>query len=131
MVSKEFNDKYGVNLIVENTKNNIVFKTDVKNINNEYDLKLYFTESIFKEIVQYLEDISSEIWKDFNPKGADSMSSDYVEYYDRKYGNNGYLSIFKDYILSMERPYKNTPYMYKFNKRRMESFVYDLKNSSI
>ena len=127
MVSKEFIDKYGVNLVVEHNKTNIIFKTDVKNIKNEYYLKLYFTESVFKEIVDYLENIANEIWKGFNLKVADSVSSDYVEYYDRKYDNNGYLSILKNYVFSIERPYKDIPYMYKFNKRRMESFIYDLR----
>ena len=127
MVSKEFIDKYGVNLVVEHNKTNIIFKTDVKNIKNEYYLKLYFTESVFKEIVDYLENIENEIWKGFNLKVADSVSSDYVEYYDRKYDNNGYLSILKNYVFSIERPYKDIPYMYKFNKRRMESFIYDLR----
>lgn len=127
MISKEFIDKYGVNLVVEHNRTNIIFKTDAKNIKNEYNLKLYFAESVFKEVVQYLENIAREIWKDFSPKVTDSASSDYAEYYDRKYDNNGYLSILKDCVFSIERPYKDTPYMYKFNKRRMESFIYDLR----
>lgn len=123
MVSKEFIDKYGVNLVADKT--NVIFKTDVKNIKNEY--YFYFTKSVFKEIVDYLENIENEIWKGFNLKVADSVSSDYVEYYDRKYDNNGYLSILENYVFSIERPYKDTSYMYKFNKRRMESFIYDLR----
>ena len=123
MVSKEFIDKYGVNLVADKT--NVIFKTDVKNIKNEY--YFYFTKSVFKEIVDYLENIENEIWKGFNLKVADSVSSDYVEYYDKKYDNNGYLSILENYVFSIERPYKDTSYMYKFNKRRMESFIYDLR----
>ena len=53
MVSKEFIDKYGVNLVADKT--NVIFKTDVKNIKNEY--YFYFTKSVFKEIVDYLENI--------------------------------------------------------------------------
>ena len=123
MVSKEFIDKYGVNLVADKT--NVILKTDVKNIKNEY--YFYFTKSVFKEIVDYLENIENEIWKGFNLKVADSVSSDYVEYYDRKYDNNGYLSILENYVFSIERPYKATSYMYKFNKRGMESFIYDLR----
>ena len=122
---KEFIDDSGVNLIIENNKINIIFKTDDKNIKRDYYLNLNFKKEIFKEIIKYLERISSNIWKDFKPKVADSLSSDYEEYYDKKYDNNGYLCIGEN-SLKMERPYIDCPYMYKFNKRRMESFIYDL-----
>lgn len=124
-VTKEFIDKKGVNLIIEHNKTNIVFKTDNKNIERNYYLNLYFSETAFKEIIKYLEEISKDIWRNFNPKEADSVSSDYEEYYDRKYDNNGYLSI-KENFFNIERPYIDCPYMYKFNKRRMESFIHDL-----
>lgn len=127
MISKEFIDKYGVNLVVEHSKTNIIFKTDVKNIKNKYDVQLCFIESVAKELTEYLEYISKQIWNDFNPKIANSISSDYAEYYDRKYDNEGYLSIFKENVIKIERPDENCPYMYKFNKKRMESFIYDLK----
>ncbi|NFN17852.1 hypothetical protein FDB52_05765 [Clostridium botulinum] len=126
MVAKEFIDKSGTNLIIEHNKTNIIFKTENKNIKNEYNLILYFSENVFKEITKYLENISREIWKDFTTKEANSVSSDYAEYYDRKYDNNGYLSIIKYNGFKIERPYKDCLYMYKFNKRRMESFIYDL-----
>ena len=126
-MAKEFIDKKGSNLVIEHNKTNIIFKTDDKNIKNNYDLKLFFDKDILKQLVNYLEGVAERIWKDFNPKAADSISSDYTEYYDRKYDNNGYLTVFNDYVLSIERPYNHCHYMYKFNKRRMESFIYDLK----
>lgn len=125
MSSKEFIDKYGVNLIIESNKNNIIFKTDIKNIKDDYHLKLYFNEEVFKELIKYIGTVSNEIWKDFTPKEANSIGSDYFEYYDRKYDNNGYLSIWEN-LFRIERPCIECPYMYKFNKRRMESFMYDL-----
>ena len=128
MVTKEFVDSNGVNLIIEHNKINIIFKTDIKNIEKNYYLSLYFSKDTFKQITKYLENISKDIWKDFNPKEADSISSDYEEYYDKKYDNNGYLKILK-YGFKIERPYEDCPYMYKFNKRRMESFIYDLYKS--
>ena len=123
---KEFYDEKGINLIIEHNKSNVTFKTDDKNIKKEYSLECYFNANTFKEIRDYLTSISCEIWKDFNPKIADSMSSDYTEYYDKKFDNNGYLSVYKGGVLLIERPSKECPYMYKFNKRRMESFIYDL-----
>ena len=128
MVTKEFVDSNELNLIIEHNKVNIIFKTDIKNIERNYYLNLHFSKDIFKQITKYLESISKDIWKDFYPKEADSISSDYEEYYDKKYDNNGCLEILKD-GLKIERPYEDCPYMYKFNKRRMESFIYDLHNS--
>lgn len=122
---KEFIDKYGTNLVVEYNKTNIIFKTNDKNIKNNYVLKLYFDENVFKELINNLKITSEQIWNNFNPKVADSISSDYSEYYDRKYDNNGYLNTYRDFSIRIEKPDKDTPYMYKFNKRRMESFIYD------
>ena len=128
MVTKEFVDSNELNLIIEHNKVNIIFKTDIKNIERNYYLNLHFSKDIFKQITKYLESISKDIWKDFYPKEADSISSDYEEYYDKKYDNNGYLKILKDGF-KIERPYEDCPYMYKFNKRRMESFIYDLHDA--
>ena len=125
MSSKEFIDKYGVNLIIESNKNNIIFKTDSKNVKRDYYLNVYFNKEVFEELIKYTESISNKIWNDFTPKEADSISSDYTEYYDRKYDNNGCLSIGENFF-RIERPCIECPYMYKFNKRRMESFMYDL-----
>lgn len=125
MSIKEFIGKYGVNLIIESNKTNIILKTDSKNIERDYYLNIYFNKEVFKELIKYIESISNKIWKDFTPKEANSISSDYEEYYDSKYDNNGYLSIGESF-LKIERPHIECPYMYKFNKRRMESFIYDL-----
>ena len=125
MSSKEFIDKYGVNLIIESNKNNIIFKTDSKNVKRDYYLNVYFDKEVFEELIKYTESISNKIWNDFTPKEADSISSDYAEYYDRKYDNNGCLSIGENFF-KIEKPCIECPYMYKFNKRRMESFMYDL-----
>ena len=125
MSSKEFIDKYGVNLIIESNKNNVIFKTDSKNVKRDYYLNVYFDKEVFEELIKYTESISNKIWNDFTPKEADSISSDCAEYYDRKYDNNGCLSIGENFF-RIERPCIECPYMYKFNKRRMESFMYDL-----
>ena len=125
MSSKEFIDKYGVNLIIESNKNNIIFKRDSKNVKRDYYLNVYFDKEVFEELIKYTESISNKIWNDFTPKEADSISSDYAEYYDRKYDNTGCLSIGENFF-RIERPCIECPYMYKFNKRRMESFMYDL-----
>lgn len=123
--SLEFIDKDGKNLIVKHDKNTIVLKTDKKNINNDR-VEFSFEKDILEEIIQYLIGVSKRLYKDFKPKVADSISSDYEEYYDKKYDSNGYLIIKNNLgILKIERPCEECPYLYKFNKRRMESFIYD------
>ena len=122
---REFIDRHGVNLIIKYNKTNIILETDNKNITNNYVLKLHFDDDILKELRSYLEMIAKQIWCDFTPKEADSLRSDYTEYYDRKSDNNAYLNLYINGALRIEKPSKDTLYMYKFNKRRMESFIYD------
>lgn len=124
---KEFIDKNGANLVVKYDKRNIILETDNKNIVKNYFLRLYFEEDVFKELGDYLETIARQIWCDFSPQEATSLSSDYGEYYDRKYDNNAGLSLYKNSCLIIEKPSTDSLYMYKFNKRRMESFIHDLK----
>lgn len=123
---KEFIDKYGANLIIKHNKSNIILETDNKNIKNNYFLILHFEDDTFKELRSYLETIAKQIWCDFTPKEANSFSSDYEEYYDRKYDNNAYLNLYINGALRIEKPDSNSSYLYKFNKKRTESFIYDL-----
>lgn len=120
----EFKDKHGANLIVESNKNNIIFKTNDDNIENDYFVYLYFEEDTFKNLLQNLESISKSVWPNFSPKEATDLTSDYEEYYDKKYDAEGELSV-KYHSMCIGRPSKDCPYMYKFNKRRMESFIFD------
>ena len=59
MVTKEFVDSNELNLIIEHNKVNIIFKTDIKNIERNYYLNLHFSKDIFKQITKYLESIST------------------------------------------------------------------------
>ena len=93
-----------------------------------------FSQDEFKEFVAYMEQIANEAWKNFAPKEADSLGADYAEYYDREIDNNGYLRIGKHFI-NLEGP-ANQPKtdnpmvrLYKFNKRKFESFIYDLRKA--
>ena len=53
--SKEFIDKNGINLIIENKKGFIFLKTDNKNLNGCW-VRVYFKEETFKEIEAILND---------------------------------------------------------------------------
>jgi hypothetical protein len=60
------------------------------------------------------------------PKEAQSEGADYYEYYDREFDNNGYLSI-RDNALEIGRPILESNKLYQFNKKKMESFIYDFR----
>lgn len=100
---------------------------------SELKRKYIFSEDEFKEFVDYMEQIANEAWKSFVPKEADSFGADYNEYYDRDFDNEGSLSIGK-YYLNVEGAYQkktSNPIirLYKFNKRKFESFIFDLRKT--
>lgn len=97
----------------------------------ELHRKYFFSKETFKELLGYLEIIAQEVWRDFEPKEADSIRADYDEYYDREFDNNGYLKITGEY-LSVEAPNQlkengSCIRLYKFSKRKFESFIYDFR----
>lgn len=98
---------------------------------SESSRKYIFSKDEFKEFLVYMEQIANEAWKNFTPKEADSLGADYADYYDKEFDNEGSLSVGK-YFVDVDGPF-NQPKtsnpivrLYKFNKRKFESFVYDL-----
>lgn len=101
---------------------------------SELNRKYIFSEDEFKEFVAYMEQIANEAWKNFIPKEADSLGADYAEYYDRDFDNEGSLWVGKYYINlhgPANQPKTDNPMvrLYKFNKRKFESFIYDLRKA--
>jgi len=101
---------------------------------SELERKYIFSQTEFKEFVAYMEQIALEAWSNFRPKIAVSPGSDYWEYYDRDFDNNGYLTVGKYYINldgPANQPKTDNPVvrLYKFNKRKFESFIYDLRQT--
>lgn len=101
---------------------------------SESSRKYIFSKDEFKEFLVYMEQIANEAWKNFSPKVADSMGADYADYYDKEFDNEGSLSVGK-YFVDVDGPF-NQPKtsnpivrLYKFNKRKFESFVYDLRKA--
>lgn len=114
----------GSELIVTNRKSAVVFEMDQSQTGGKYKFALEFKQEEFEELLRHIKSISNDSWKDLIPKKADSIGADYWEYYDRELDNNGYLSIKKNTLL-IERPTLESGRMYKFNKKKMESFIYD------
>ncbi len=147
MEERIFTDINGEQLIVRYRKSAVFFMRDADlTKENKYkspfskddyvesgELKRIFTFSkeVYKELHNYLESIALKAWKGFEPKDADSIGADYDEYYDKEFDNNGYCSISKDNLyLTAPNQLKNNGScirLYKFNKRKFESFIYDFR----
>ncbi|MGJ5606395.1 hypothetical protein KNO54_00330 [Latilactobacillus sakei] len=90
------------------------------------DGRFEFDDEVFNRLMWCLTIESRRCWTNFNPKEADSISSDYDSYYDKQFDNEGELNFSRNQIRAI-RPYGSKVRIYKFNKRRMESFIYDVE----
>jgi hypothetical protein len=126
MKSKVFTSLSGLELIIKNRKSAVIFKMNPNQMNNEYNVVFEFDPKDFVKLLNYIETISNESWANLTPKEANSLGADYYEYYDNELDNNGYLSI-RENTLIIERPSLESNKLYQFNKRKMESFIYDFK----
>lgn len=89
--------------------------------------KFEFSKETFHEVVAYIVKAANEAWSNLNPRDATSEASDYYEYYDKKLGRNGYFEFLaNDYTLIIERPFASNLKMYQFNKRKMETLLFDI-----
>lgn len=121
MKDKVFKDEHGREVIVRTNRSNIQIHTKEKEL---LDYHFYLDSD---EILHYLKDQATKVWKSFAPKEADSFGADYWEFYDKATDNNGYLRISNDGVIVFGSPSVETTLLYQFNKRRMESFIYDLE----
>ncbi|HJA24424.1 MAG TPA: hypothetical protein H9958_09525 [Candidatus Limosilactobacillus intestinavium] len=121
MIDKVFKDEHGREVIVRTNRSNIQIHTKVKEL---LDYHFYLDSD---EILHYLQDQATKVWKSFAPKEADSFGADYWEFYDKATDNNGYLRISNDGVIVFGSPSVETTLLYQFNKRRMESFIYGLE----
>lgn len=116
----------GIELLVKHRKSAVIFEMNQNQINNKYNVTYNFELKDFVELFTYIEMIANEIWTNFSPKEADSLGSDYFEYYDKEFDNNGYLRI-RENTLSIDRPVLDNHKLYQFNKKKMESFIFDFR----
>ncbi|MEJ3719176.1 hypothetical protein WGM54_14235 [Paenibacillus polymyxa] len=126
MKIKVFTCSNGIELIVKHRKSAVIFEMNQNQINNKYNVTYKFELKDFVELYNYINMIANEAWSNLSPKGADSLGSDYYEYYDKELDTNGYLRIRKNTI-SIDRPALNGQKLYQFNKKKMESFIYDFE----
>jgi hypothetical protein len=130
MKIKVFTSVNGLELIVKNRKSAVIFEMNQNQLNDKHEVIFAFEPKDFAHLLDYIETISNESWVHLTPKEANSLGSDYYEYYDKKLDNNGYLSIGEN-MLTIDRPFLESNKLYQFNKRKMESFLYDVKTRNL
>jgi len=123
---RSFKTTDGLELVVKNRKSAVIFEIENNHEENNLRFSLLFDSDTFKDLFEYLTEISNKSWSNINPREVDCFSADYDEYYDRQLDNNGYLEI-KENMLLIERPMLESNKLYQFNKRKMESFLFDFK----
>lgn len=113
-------------LVVKHRRSAIILENANGKDEKQSDFTYSFTKEGFKEFVDYITKIANEAWANIKPKEANSEGTDYWEYYDRKYDNNGYLYITETGI-KVEAPNLSKDALYQFNKAKIQSFIYDLQ----
>lgn len=119
----------GYTIVIKDRKSSVILEIAEFTPNKDYDCRLDFDKESFGQMVDLMEQAAYRSWAGLEPKEATSVGSDYDEYYDKEFDNNGYLSIGSkgSYRLNMSRPWKESNRFYKFNKSKMAAFIYDLK----
>ncbi|MCK2000812.1 hypothetical protein MZM54_05340 [[Brevibacterium] frigoritolerans] len=113
-------------LVIKHRNSAIFFENATGKKEREERFPYEFTKEGFKDFAVYIEEIANEAWSNIVPKEATDLRSDYDEYYDKTYDDNGGLSIKENGIL-ITAPYWSVDTLYKFNKPKIQSFIYDLR----
>ncbi|MED1125170.1 hypothetical protein [Bacillus atrophaeus] len=127
MNTRIFKTLDGPDLIVKSRRSAVIFEIDKNQDTNEYNLIMKFSPEDYKELMKYLEEASNKSWASLIPKEATSFGAEYFEYYDKELDNNGYLWTRENNTLSISRPSLDSTRLYQFNKKKMESFIYDFR----
>lgn len=100
---------------------------------SELDVEFSFNKQEQKEFYEYLKAIGSDSWSNFEPKEADCFAADYDSYWDKDMEDEGTLTFGGNQhsFLKFSAPYQvarkdGIVRLYKFNKCKFESFVFDL-----
>lgn len=125
MKIKSFVDTDGLELVVKSRKSAIIFELK-ENQEKEYNFKFIFNLNMFDSLYEYIKSEANECWTGIILKEADSIGSDYCEYYDKELDSEGCLDFIEN-GLRIERPALENKRLYQFDKRKIQSFLYDFK----
>lgn len=84
MKRKGFKALNGSELIVCHRRSAVIFELPESSQDTKYDFRFEFDPTTFKELLEYIEEAANNSWKNITPREADSLNSDYWEYYDRQ-----------------------------------------------
>lgn len=112
-------------VVIKTTKTAVIFELGGTNPRPSSTVKCLLTTREFQEFHDRLASVAKSVWPTLSPREANTEASDYYEYYDRELDNNGYL-VLKSDGLRIESPFAGHERLYQFNKRKMESFLFDL-----
>lgn len=123
MKIREFKDIDGDILVIKARKNAVFFEESKlrTSITHNYE----FDEEAWKSLIECLDGLARQSWENFQSKEADSLGADYDSYWDKELDNEGNLT-WTGRKLLFDKPDENNVRLYKFNKRKMESFIYDI-----
>lgn len=113
-------------LIIKYKKSAVIFEIGELEDKNKCKFSLEFDNETFKEILDYIQEVSDKVWGNIEPKDYNTEGADYCEYYDKQLDNNGYMRI-KSNGLQTEKVHIDYNKLYQFNKRKIESFIYDYR----
>lgn len=112
-------------LVVKFRKSAIIFENRDGKEPDVSDFQFEFTDASFQEFIDYMQAAANQAWSQVTPKETNSFGSDYWEYYDKRYDNNGYLTI-RNGAISVNAPHGSLDTLYQFNKAKAQAFLFDL-----
>lgn len=127
MPNSAFKSDNGIGLVIKSKKGSLVIEQEDQSSKEKHIAAKFSPESLHR-FTELLQEQALLAWPELHPRNATSSGSDYWEYYDKELDNNGYLSIRSNNLI-IEKPWPDSPVLYRFTKRKMESFIFDLKRN--
>lgn len=97
---------------------------------NPYETRVNFKldQEQFDSFYRQLFSLATEVWGEIELKEVTGLGNDYGEYYDRELDNDGSASIGSESIsFRPPAPHLESNRLYRFTKRKIETYLYDLR----
>lgn len=124
MTKKRLTTITGTEIIIRQRKTTVLIEL-VHNDPNETSYTLQFTPEGYVDAMDTIKAAAHQAWPNIKPKKYTSVSSHYHGYFDEELSGYGFLIIGTSDQIAITKPDGQNKRMYQFNKRRMESFLFD------
>lgn len=135
MIVKDINDNEIFEVEMESnleTKNNIII-LKMEETSGDEVISGIISEEEAKNLYNFLLSRAKDKWKTIEIKDVTSAGNDYYDYYDRKFDNNGFADLNPssrelsfDCVYTGSKDVK-TRIAYKFNKAKIQTYLFDLR----